>query len=225
LSRWSNLALAGLLVCAVVPASAPRLRAQPLDLAGIGFTGTVASADSFALVVRADNGKLVTFPIEEPFRVPAGLVPGMRVTVRYEVVDDNRYRLVGVKIASGPMDRDSTTEPPDLSPAAPAAPSGTRQEPAAPDVLPEPQAESEPESPAPSPEQPAPSPTASDTAAPPGTAYAPEPDATRHSPARAATAGLPAIPATSPPGSREITTLLTLLVASCVLFWAALARL
>ena len=92
------------------------MRAQSLDRAGIGFTGTIASVDSFALIVRADNGKLVTFPIEEPFRVPEGLVPGTRITVRYEVVDRTRYRLVGVKIASAPMEHDSTTEPPALLP-------------------------------------------------------------------------------------------------------------
>src|SRR5262245_58933705 len=116
-SRWRSVALAVLFACAALASRAPELGAQPPDPPGIGFTGTVASADSFALVVRADNGKLVTFPIEEPFRVPAGLVPGTRVTVRYEIVDRSRYRLVGVKIAGGPIEHDSTTEPPAVPPA------------------------------------------------------------------------------------------------------------
>ena len=86
--------------------------AQPLDRPGEAFTGTVASADAFRLVLRADNGTLVSFAIEEPAAVPAGLVPGMRITVRYQAAEGEPHRLVGVKIASGPIEGGSTTDPP-----------------------------------------------------------------------------------------------------------------
>lgn len=87
--------------------------AQPLDRPGEAFTGTVASADAFRLVLRADNGTLVSFAIEDPAAVPAGLVPGMRITVRYEAAEGEPYRLVGVKIAAGPIEGGSTTDPPE----------------------------------------------------------------------------------------------------------------
>jgi hypothetical protein len=219
MSRWVSLALA----CAFGFASSFSgrvVRAQSLDRAGIGFTGTIASVDSFALVVRADNGKLVTFPIEEPFRVPEGLVPGTRITVRYEVVDRTRYRLVGVKIASAPMEHDSTTEPPALLPAPPSAPEGIRQEPGTSPVLPEPQAEPE----TPEPAEPTPRPTAAAAAAPAEPLPAPALDASRPVRATSAAAALPAAPPTATPGSGEIATLVTLVLASGGLLWLALAR-
>jgi hypothetical protein len=86
--------------------------AQPLDRSGEAFTGTVASADAFKLVLRADNGTLVSFAIEDPAAVPAGLVPGLRITVRYEAPEGEPYRLIGVRIASGPIEGGSTTDPP-----------------------------------------------------------------------------------------------------------------
>jgi len=85
--------------------------AQPFDRPGTDFTATVASSDTLHLVLRADNGTLVTFPIEDPRAVPA-LVPGTRVTVRYERSDDGGYRLLGVRIAAGPIEPGATTDPP-----------------------------------------------------------------------------------------------------------------
>ena len=74
---WTVAVWAGLLL---PPAAG---RTQDLDRPGTAFTGTVSTADPFKLVLRADNGKLVTFPVEDPWTVPAGLVPGTRVTVRF----------------------------------------------------------------------------------------------------------------------------------------------
>lgn len=219
MSRWAGLALACAFGCASV-FSGRVVRAQSLDRPGIGFTGTIASVDSFALVVRADNGTLVTFPIEEPFRVPAGLVPGTRITVRYEVVDRTRYRLVGVRIASGPMAHGSTTEPPALLPAPPAAQDGIREEPGTSPVLPEPQAEPE----TPEPAEPTPRPTAAAAAAPAQSLPAAALDTSRPVRATTAAAALPAPPPGATPGSGEIATLVTLVFASGALLWLALAR-
>ena len=100
-----------LLAVAWAGLSATLAGAQPLDRSGEAFTGSVASADAFRLVLRADNGTLVSFAIEDPAAVPAGLVPGMRITVRYEAAEGEPYRLVGVKIASGPIEGGSTDPP------------------------------------------------------------------------------------------------------------------
>ncbi|HJS59130.1 MAG TPA: hypothetical protein VKA01_13595 [Vicinamibacteria bacterium] len=100
-----------LAVVAWAGSSATFAGAQPQDRPGEAFTGTVASADAFRLVLRADNGTLVSFAIEDPAAVPAGLVPGMRITVRYEATEGEPDRLVGVRIASGPLEGGSTDPP------------------------------------------------------------------------------------------------------------------
>jgi hypothetical protein len=208
-----------LLAWAIVFAAGAGLGAQSLDRPGTGFTATVASVDSFALVLRSDSGKLVTFPIEDRFKVPAGLVPGTRVTVRYEVVDGDGYRLLGVKIASGPIEHDSTTEPPSMPPASPAASDSIRQEPGNSPVLPEPTPEPEPEETTPATRETAkPSPPGGSVAA---AVSGPRPGAQPE----AATGSLPAMPTPPPPASREVVTMLTLLLASGALVWMALARL
>jgi hypothetical protein len=179
----------------------------------------VASVDSFALVLRADSGKLVNFPIEDRFKVPAGLVPGTRVTVRYEVVEGNRYRLVGVKIASGPIEHDSTTEPPSMPAASPGTSDSIRQEPGTSPVFPEPTPEPEAEAPTPAPRQ-------TPTSSPSGGSLAAAVSGPRPAVPPAAAAGsLPTMPAPPTPAAREMVTMLTLLLASGALVWMALARL
>jgi hypothetical protein len=219
---------AAFLVCAAW-ALAALVGAQPLDKPGTAsrsFTATVASADAFKLVLRADNGKLVTFPVDDPWTIPAGLVPGTRVTVRYDAADDG-YRLVAVKIASGPIEPGSTTEPPDLSPAPPSAPAGLRKQPGTSPALP--QAEPEP-TPEPTPQataQPEQSPTATEEAA---AAVGPRaPERSGLGPARAGTAGAvarvrPERAGSPPAGARELVTLATLLVVSSALLWVAFAQ-
>jgi hypothetical protein len=116
-----------LLVLLAVAVRAP-LVAQPLDRSGAGaLTGTFVSADALTVVVRTDEDTLVTFLMEDQASVPAGLVPGTRVTVRYDVAADGRYRVVRVGAASFPPEAGSTTSlplPPAAAPTpAPPAPS------------------------------------------------------------------------------------------------------
>lgn len=209
--------LLGLLCWVSALAAGHEARAQPLDRAGTAFTATVASSDTFALVLRADNGTLVRFPIEDPWTVPAGLVPGTRVTVRYEVIDGNHYRLIGVKIASTPMEPGSTTDPPTLAPALPSAEDAPRREPDTSPVLAVPGSEK----PTPPPEEGAASGVA---AASPPASLAPAADVSLPSARPSATPSPLASPDTPPPGAREIVTLLTLLLGSSALIWIALAR-
>ena len=98
--------------------------AQPLDRSGAeALTATVVSADKSTIVVRADDGSLVTFFVDGGAFVPDGLVAGTRVTIRYQVVDGGRYQAVRVGIASFPPEAGSTTavppaaEPPSSPPA------------------------------------------------------------------------------------------------------------
>lgn len=209
-------ALLGLLCWASALAAGHDARAQPLDRAGTPFTATVASSDTFALVLRADNGTLVKFPIEDPWIVPAGLVPGTRVTVRYEVIEGNRYRLVGVKIASSPMEHGSTTDPPTMAPALPAAQDAPRREPGTSPVLPAPATEK----PAPPPDEGA---GGGAAASAPPSSPAPAVGVSRPVAKPRATPSPLASPDAPPPGTREIVTLLTLLVGSSALIWLALA--
>ena len=96
------------------------LEAQPLDRSGAGaLTGTFVSADAQTVVVRTDEQALVTFSVEDQASVPAGLMPGMPVTVRYDVTDDGRYRVVRVGVASYPPEPGSTTSLPPPPAAAP----------------------------------------------------------------------------------------------------------
>jgi hypothetical protein len=101
-----RIALHFLLPLAVTCAS---LGAQPLDRSGSGaLTGTFVSADTLQVVVRTDDDAVVRFLVEDQASVPAGLAPGMRVTVRYAVGDDGRYRVVRVGVASYPPEPGST---------------------------------------------------------------------------------------------------------------------
>jgi hypothetical protein len=111
--------LAPLVLLAGVLMRAP-LEAQPLDRSGAGaLTGTFVSADAQTVVVRTDQQALVTFSVEDQASVPAGLMPGMPVTVRYDVTDDGRYRVVRVGVASYPPEPGSTTSLPPPPAAAP----------------------------------------------------------------------------------------------------------
>src|SRR5262249_52757552 len=67
----------------IAVASRSPLEAQPLDRSGAGaLTGTLVSADTVAVAVRTEEGSIVAFTVENPASVPAGLLPGTRVTVR-----------------------------------------------------------------------------------------------------------------------------------------------
>jgi hypothetical protein len=92
--------------------------AQPLDRSGAeALTATVVSADKSAIVVRTDDGSLVTFLLDGGAFVPDGLVAGTRVTIRYQVLDGGRYQAVRVGIASFPPEAGSTTAAPPVPPA------------------------------------------------------------------------------------------------------------
>jgi hypothetical protein len=134
--RLSRGWLAPLFVVLIAGSAAP-LGAQPLDRSGSGaLTGTFVSADTLRVVVRTDEDAVVAFSVEDQASVPAGLVAGMRVTVRYAVGDDGRYRVVRLGVASYPPEPGSTTSlpqppaeaptppPPAASPAPPPATTG-----------------------------------------------------------------------------------------------------
>jgi len=115
---WLRLAC----ILAALATSAARLAAQPTFSPQVnlreprpatagGLTATLVSMDGTSLVVRADNGTLVPFRLDNESTVPAGLVPGTRVTVRYEPLEAG-YRVDTVGIPRIPSDPDATTEPP-----------------------------------------------------------------------------------------------------------------
>lgn len=112
------------LVLAAVLAGTMRLEAQvglppqAFEAAGGSLTATMISADATAFIVRADNGAIVTFYVDNASSIPAGLVPGSRVTVRYDALGGNRYRVASVGIPRIPFDPGSTTEPPPQPPEA-----------------------------------------------------------------------------------------------------------
>src|SRR5262245_3117171 len=84
-----------------------------------GLTATLVSLGGTSLVVRADNGTLVPFVLDNDSTVPAGLVQGTRVIVRYEPVEGVGYRVDTVGIPRIPTDPDASTEPPpEMPPAA-----------------------------------------------------------------------------------------------------------
>jgi hypothetical protein len=122
------LASFGLLIAV---ASRSPLEAQPLDRSGAGaLTGTLVSADTVAVAVRTEEGTIVAFTVENPASVPAGLLPGTRVTVRYDVPEPNRYVVVRVGVASYPPEPGSSTavrvpaaEPPPTTAPTPSPPS------------------------------------------------------------------------------------------------------
>jgi hypothetical protein len=186
--------------------------AQPLDRPGTAFTGTVASADAFRLVLRADNGVLVSFAIEDPTTVPAGLVSGMRVTVRYEKADGQGYRLVGVKIASEPIEPGSTTDPPVGEPST----STLSEQPATPPAPAPPEAERPRLEAAATPPVVAATAARSAESAGPRLAASPETSRPLQTPRPA-----PLPPA---PGLREIATLAALLVVAGMLLWVSFVQ-
>jgi hypothetical protein len=102
-----------------------------------GLTATLVSLGGTSLVVRADNGTLVPFVLDNDSTVPAGLVQGTRVSVRYEPVEGVGYRVDTVNIPRIPSDPDASTEPPPEMPpaatpleAAPPSPQETPEPPA-----------------------------------------------------------------------------------------------
>src|SRR5262245_1751246 len=100
-----------------------------------GLTATLVSLGGMSLVVRADNGTLVPFVLDNDSTVPAGLVQGTRVAVRYEPVEGVGYRVDTVGIPRIPSDPDASTEPP---PQMPPAPTTLEATPPSPQETPEP---------------------------------------------------------------------------------------
>jgi hypothetical protein len=91
-------------LCSILLA-APLVEASPRPLDRLGaeaFTGTVVAADDLSVTARAENGTLLTFALVDPASMPAGLVAGDRVTVRYEHTEEGGLRVVGDGIVSHP---------------------------------------------------------------------------------------------------------------------------
>jgi hypothetical protein len=105
---------AALLACGRPLEAQTGLPAQPFEAARSNgaFTATLVSSDATRLVVQADDGSVVTFVVDTTSSIPPGLVPGSRVTVRYELADGNRYRVASVGIPKIPLEGGSTTQPP-----------------------------------------------------------------------------------------------------------------
>lgn len=191
--------------------------AQPADKTSSEFTGTVVTANAFQLVLRADNGAVVSFAIEDPAGVPAGLVAGLRVTVAYEATPGAANRLVGVKIASGPFESGSTTDPPAESPSVPAPDMGP---PDAPPATASPTTTTQPR-------------TVQDAAsAPPAEAGASAPVSAAEAPAAGLAQSVAATrrdatrerTASTLPALGEVAALAALLLVSSLLMWAAFLR-
>src|SRR5262249_5842671 len=123
--RLSRLLVASLSLLVAVAACAS-LGAQPLDRSGAGaLTGTLVSADTVAAAVRTGEGRMGTVSVEIPASVPAGLLPGTRVTVRYDVAEKGRYRVVRLGVASFPPEAGSSTTVPSPPPETAPAPAAT----------------------------------------------------------------------------------------------------
>ena len=86
-----------------------------LEESDADLVATLLSHDVISLVVKADDGNLVRFAVDESSQVPAGLVAGNRVVVGYKSdLAKGRYRVVRVRIPSAPVEPGSTTPPPPL---------------------------------------------------------------------------------------------------------------
>ena len=64
------------------------------------FTGTLSAIDSMSITVRPAEGSAMTFLIDDPATLPAGLMAGIRVTVRYDTRESGGRRLLHVALAS-----------------------------------------------------------------------------------------------------------------------------
>jgi len=126
--RLARFVLAAALLPAAGLAAQSGLPPQPFEAARANgaLTATLVSIDATRLVVQADNGEVVTFVVDATSSIPPGLVPGSRVSVRYDVADGDRYRVASVGIPKIPLEPGSTTDPPPTAPASqdatPAAP-------------------------------------------------------------------------------------------------------
>jgi hypothetical protein len=60
------------------------------------LSGTVVSSITTALVLRDNGGSEHTFLVDSTSALPAGLVPGMRVNVKFEVLKGGRPHLISV---------------------------------------------------------------------------------------------------------------------------------
>jgi hypothetical protein len=132
--RLSRASLGPIVVGLALVASSTRLSGQPLDRSGAGsLTGAFVSGDAVSVVIRTDEGTFVAFVVGDQTSVPDGLVPGTRVTVRYDVGADGRYRVVRVSAASFPPEPGSTTSlpPPPAAAPTPGPPSASPPSPTA----------------------------------------------------------------------------------------------
>jgi hypothetical protein len=68
------------------------------------LVGTVVSSTGTALVVRTDQGPEITLDVDNTSTVPAGLIAGTRVLVRYQVLDGGHLHVVSVDLPRAPPD-------------------------------------------------------------------------------------------------------------------------
>lgn len=112
-----NLRAAGILgILALAFSSAALAQTQPVQ-GGVesSVTGTVVSASGSSLVIRSDGGAGQTFDVDTSSAIPAGLMPGNRVTVRYHVLDTGRRHaasvVLGDAVESAPVTTPTTPDP------------------------------------------------------------------------------------------------------------------
>ncbi|HET9481675.1 MAG TPA: hypothetical protein VFP98_07965 [Candidatus Polarisedimenticolia bacterium] len=60
-------------------------------------SGTITSSDSTRLVIRTDDGDMVTLTLDSQSVLPAALTPGARIDVKYITASDGALRAVEVR--------------------------------------------------------------------------------------------------------------------------------
>jgi hypothetical protein len=121
-----------MLLAAMILVALPALPAPAPGLRDGVFIGTFLSADGASLVVNADNGDVVTLVLDSKSDLPAGFVAGTRVAVRFQALDNRRYRVVSVSPPRIPPDAGALNTLPSWPEPEPEPAAPREQEPAAP---------------------------------------------------------------------------------------------
>jgi hypothetical protein len=95
-------------ILALVLSATVSAQTQPVQRgAESSITGTVVSSTSTSLVIRDESGVEQSFDVDTSSTVPAGLMSGSRVSVRFHSMDGGRRHVASVMATDAP----ATTEP------------------------------------------------------------------------------------------------------------------
>jgi hypothetical protein len=124
--------VAGVLLLGLAPSAWAQSGIPTRSLPGAtsALAGTVVSSITTALVLRDDGGSDHTFFVDNTSALPAGLVPGTRVNVKFEVLKGGRAHLISVG-TSYAMDASQGDGQPQESSAATPRPSAEPMDPPA----------------------------------------------------------------------------------------------